>query len=235
MSRRNGTLLVRTVGVLALLVLAVALWMKFVERGFEPTPEDLGFRNRGMALQFVSDSSAIAGILGPDPSINRPILRKAILIDFPFIVCYGALFVALSTLLIRRNCPWARYLGLMAMITGITAAAFDVRENIGMLKVLDCFPCNPGIVFINNINDAALSKWSMSFVTIGLLAIAFQDLPSNLARWISISFAVTALLGLAGLWSHPLLYLSFAPQFIGLGLLVFTAFAHPEKLTENSC
>ena len=234
MSERNDTLLVRTIGILALLVLLVALSMKLVEYGFQETPDDLGYQNRGMALQFVVDGSAIPKILAPDPSVNRPILRNAILIDFPFILCYAALFIAIGVLLSRRNCPWARYLGLMAIITGVSAAAFDVRENLNMLKVLDCFPCNPGPALINTINDSALTKWGLSFFTIGLLAIAFQDLPSNLARWISISFTVTALLGLVGLWKHSFLFLSFGPQLIGLALLAFTAFAHPQKLTEGS-
>ncbi len=208
--------------------------MKAVEYGFQETPKNLGFQNRGMALQFVVEGSAVSNILAPDPSVNRPILRRAILIDFLFILCYAALFIAISILLSRRNCPWARYLALIAVITGVTAAAFDVRENINMLKVLDCFPCNPGPDLVNTINDSALAKWCMSFFTIGLLAIAFQDRPGNLARWISISFALTALLGLVGLWSHSLLFLSFGPLLIGLGLLVFTAFAHPDKLTAAS-
>jgi hypothetical protein len=234
MSERNDTPLVRIIGILALLVLLVALSMMFVERGLQETPQDLGFNKRGMALQFVTDGSSVNKIVGPDYSINGPILRNAILIDFPFILCYGALFIAIGVLLSRRNCPWATYLGLLAIITGVTAAAFDVRENINMLKVLDCVPCNPGPVLINNINDSALAKWCLTFVTIGLLAIAFQDLPSNLARWISILFAVTALLGLVGLWSHSLLWLTVGPEFIGLALLGFTAFAHPQKLTEVS-
>ena len=235
MSERNRTLLVRTIGILALLVILVAVWMTLVERGFQKPPDDLGFRNRVMALEFVVDGSAISKILDPDASINRPILRKVIRIDFAFILCYVSLFIAISVLLFRRNCPWARYLALMALITGVTAAAFDVRENLAMLKVLDCFPCNPGPVLINTINDSALAKWCTSFVTIGLLAIAFQDLPSNLARWISITFALTALLGLVGLWRHSLLFLSFGPQLAGLGLLAYTAFVHPKKLTEGSC
>jgi hypothetical protein len=234
MSERNDTPLVRIIGILALLVLLVALSMMFVERGLQETPQDLGFNKRGMALQFITDGSSVNKIVGPDYSINGPILRNAILIDFPFILCYGALFIAIGVLLSRRNCPWATYLGLLAIITGVTAAAFDVRENINMLKVLDCVPCNPGPVLINNINDSALAKWCLTFVTIGLLAIAFQDLPSNLARWISILFAVTALLGLVGLWSHSLLWLTVGPEFIGLALLVFTAFTHPQKLTEGS-
>jgi hypothetical protein len=235
MSERNRNPLVRTIGVLALLVVLVAVSMMLVELGYQKPRDDLGFRNRGTALQFVVDASGISKILGPDASVNRPILRKVILIDFAFILGYVSLFIAISVLLFRRNCPWARYLALMALVTGVTAAAFDVRENIAMLKVLDCFPCDPGPFLINTINDSALAKWCTSFVTIGLLAIAFQDLPSNLARWISITFTLTALLGLVGLWRHSLLFLSFGPQLAGLGLLAFTAFVHPKKLTEGSC
>src|SRR5689334_9998326 len=129
MSERNDIPLVRTIGILALLVVLVGLSMMFVQRGLQDTPKDLDFKKRGMALQFVTDGSSVNKIVGPDYSINGPILRNAILIDFAFILCYGALFIAIGVLLSRRNCPWARYLGLMAIITGMTAAAFDVREN----------------------------------------------------------------------------------------------------------
>lgn len=237
MSKIEGTLRVRVVGILAFLVIAIVIWNAVVNLQFQPPPKDLpgGFQNRGMALQFVSDSSAVPQILGPEPSVNLPVMRKLILIDYLFIACYGLLFVTISLLLARRNCPWARYLGLLAVITGLMAAAFDVRENIQMLKVLDCLACNPEQIDVNSVNDAALMKWAMSFVTMGLLAIAFQDLANNLARWISISYIVTAAVGAVGLWRHDLLFVAFIPLVIGLGLLVFTAFVYPQKLAENRC
>jgi hypothetical protein len=75
----------------------------------------------------------------------------------------------------------------------------------------------------------------LSFVAIALLAVAFQDLESRLARWISISYIVTAVIGYAGLWIHPLLALAFIPLAIGNVLLAFTAFTRPHELKEGGC
>jgi uncharacterized membrane protein HdeD (DUF308 family) len=92
------------------------------------------------------------------------------------------------------------------------------------------FPYEQALV--NNVNDAALLKWTLGFVAIALLAIAFKDLESRVANWISISFIVTAAIGFVGLWRHPLLALIGLPLLVGLILLAVTAFSHPERLKE---
>lgn len=225
--------LVRIVGVLALLVILVAIWMVVVSTQFGSSPQELPgkFQGRVLAMEFVGYTSDIDKILGPDVSHNRDVMRKIILIDFLWIACYGLLFVAISVLLARRNCPWARYLGRLALVAGLAAAAFDIRENIAILNALNCFPCDQALV--NRINDAALLKWTMSFVAIALLAIAFQDLNNRWAHWIWISFIFTAGLGFLGLWKHTVLGLIAIPLLIGLALLAITAFFRPQNLREH--
>jgi hypothetical protein len=225
--------LVRTIGVLAVLVIVVAIWMGIVSRQFGPQPAELPgkFQGRVLAMEFVGEVSDIGKVLAPDTSHNARVMRNVIMIDFLWIACYGLLFIAISSLLARRNCPWARYLGILALVAGVAAAAFDLRENVEILKALSCSPCDQSVV--NRINDAALSKWTMSFVAMALLAIAFQDLNNRLAHWISVTFIVAALVGFIGLWRHQLLALLPIPLLVGLILLAITAFVRPRNLRES--
>ena len=225
---------VRLIGVLALLVIVVAIVNAIVQTQFEKSNDKLpgNFRGPVLAMEFVSDKSDIDKILAPNVPHNRDVMQTSLTIDFVWIACYGALYAAISVLLMRRNCPWAKYLGYIALIAGLGAAAFDVLENVNILRAMTHYPYEQSLV--NNVNDAALLKWALGFVAIALLAIAFQDLESRLARWISISFVVAAAAGFVGLWIHPLLPLSFIPLLIGLVLLIFTAFTRPHELKETA-
>ena len=225
--------MVRFVGVFALLVVVLGLTIFIVSRQFEPVPGKLlgEFRERGPAMQFVHTTDDVTQVLGSNVSLNSKVMKRVLTVDFFFIGCYALLYLSISRLLMKRNCPWARYLGIVAMVAGLSAAVADVRENRAILKVLSEAP-NHMQITVNPIIEAALLKWTFTFVAIALLAIAFQDLESRLARWISISFIVTAVVGFAGLWKHPLFALSFFPLAIGLLLLAFTAFTRPHELIE---
>ena len=227
--------MVRIVGVLALLVVVVAIWMAIAQGQFEKIPaEGLpgGFQGRVLAMEFVSNTTDVEKILAPDVTHNRAVMQTVLMIDFVWIGCYGLLFVTISLLLMKRRCPFARYLGFLALIAGVASAAFDVRENQRILAVMSQFPYDQNLV--NQVNDAALLKWTLGFVAIALLAIAFQDLANRLANWISISFIVTAVVGFIGLWRYPLLGLVSIPLLIALILLAFTAFFRPQNLQENT-
>lgn len=227
--------LVRIVGVLAVLVVVVALFMAVKQGQFKKNPGEIlpgGFRGKVLAMEFVSNTTDVEKILAPDVPHNREVMQTVLMIDFVWIGCYGLLFVTISMLLMRRRCPWARYLGFLAMIAGVASAAFDVRENRRILAVMSQFPYDQNLV--NQVNDACLLKWTFGFVAIALLAIAFQDLNNKLANWISIFFIVTAALGFIGLWRYPLLGLISIPLLIALILLAVTAFFRPQSLKESS-
>lgn len=226
--------MIRIVGVLAVLVVVVAIAMTIAQGRFEKyTPLPDGIRGRVLAMEFVSNTKDVDKILAPNVAYNRDVMLEVLTIDFVWIVCYGLLYATISVLLMRRNCPWARYLGFVALIAGLATAAFDVRENVKIIQAMTHFPYEQALV--NGVNDAALLKWTFGFVAIALLAIAFQDLESRLAHWISISFIVTAVIGFAGLWRHQLLGLVSIPLLAGLLLLIITAFWRPDKLKQNAC
>lgn len=226
--------MVRFVGVFALLVVVLALTIFVVSMQFEDVHDKLlgEFRARGPAMQFVKTPADITEVLGSDVSLNIKVMKRSLTVDFFFIACYALLYLGMSRLLSKRNCPWAKYLGFVALVAGLGAAVADIRENRAILQVLSETP-NYLQSTVNDISEAALLKWTFGFVAIALLAIAFQDLESRLARWISISFIITAVLGFAGLWKHPLFIFSFIPLAIGLLLLAFTAFTRPHELIES--
>jgi hypothetical protein len=231
--------MVRIVGVLALLVVVVAILMIREQGQFQNIPEEVmkrdrplgDFKGRVLAMEFVSDKSDIDKILGPDVAYNHGIMEKVLTIDFVWIGCYGSLFAAISLLLMRRRCPWARYLGFVALVAGLASAAFDVRENMKILAVMKSYDQH----VVNQVNDAALLKWTLGFVAIALLGIAFQDLANRLANLISIGFTVVAVIGFIGLCRYPLLQFVGIPLLLTLILLAITAFLWPQKLKENTC
>jgi len=227
--------MVRIVGVLALLVVVLAVSIIIVSRQFEKVKEGElpgGFAGRGPAMQFVQTTDDVKAVLGTDTSHNIEVMKRALNVDYFFIGCYALLYLSISRLLMKRNCPWARYLGIVALVAGLGAAVADVRENRAILQVLGETP-DYLQTSVNMINDAALLKWTLTFVAIALLAVAFQDLESRLARWISISYIITAVVGFAGLWNHALFALAFIPLAIGNVLLAFTAFTRPRELIES--
>jgi hypothetical protein len=228
--------LVWATGIAAIAVILVAVWMAIASTRFEPVgAEGLPgkFGGRIMAMEFISTAPDLAKILGPTVSQNTEVMKKVLSIDFVWIGCYGALFVLTGALLSRRNCPWAKYLALLAIVTGLAAAAFDVRENLKILELLASQSVTQEQV--NGVRDAALTKWTLSFFSIAVLAIAFMDLGNKLGFWISTTFIITATVGLFGLWNHNLLALIPIPLVVALVILSITAFGWPNKLTEQRC
>lgn len=210
--------------------------MALAARQFEPVgakglPGKFG--GRVIALEFVSSVSDIPNVLGPNVSKNTQVMRKVLSIDFIWIGCYAALFVLVGAMLSRRNCPWAKYLALVAIVTGLAAAAFDVRENLKTIELLVSQSVTQE--HVNAIRDASIIKWTLSFFSIALLAIAFLDLANRMAFAIAVAFVVTSIVGLLGLWNHNLLALIQFPLLVGLTLLSITAFVWPNKLKEQRC
>jgi hypothetical protein len=229
--------LVRIIGVLASLVLVGAIIMGVVgAMEFKPRtlPGDQtgGFSGPVMALEFVETTEQAHAILDPN---NREPMRRQIYLDFAWILFYALLYVTISALLARRNCPWASYLAAVAAIAGVGAAAFDVVENLIMLRVVNDPAISQSTLAGLHIRDTAIVKWTLSFVTLAILAVTFYGLDRTLTR-IGFLFSLTALAGFVGLWHKPWLGLLVPlPMLLGLLLLTYAAFRSPEKFVESRC
>ena len=236
--RAPGLVRVKLLTILALAVLLgaiVMLVMGLIQ--FQPysvPPESTGgFSGRVMALEFVQTPSQANVILGDATSPNRAAMRNQIYVDFVWIVCYLALFLLVANFLRRRRCPWAYYLSWLATIVALGAAAFDVKENLGMLQLVYLPEFAQRVISDWQIRDAAIVKWTLSFVTMALLSLFFFGLDHRLNR-IGFFFALTALAGFIGLWYKPLLGLLVpAPLLIGTALLAYTAWRFPEPFLRE--
>jgi len=236
--RTPGLARVRLLTILALAVLAGAVLMAVLGMlQFQPNsipPESTGgFRGRVMALEFVQTTSQANVILGDANSQNRAAMRTQIYIDFVWIACYLGLFLLLADFLGRRQCPWAYYLSWLATIVALGAAAFDVRENLGMLYLVNHPEVSQQLLTDLQIRDAAIVKWTLSFVAMALLSIFFFGLDRRLNR-VGLFFALTAVAGFIGLWYKPLIgVLVPLPLLLGTALLAYTAWRFPEPFLRE--
>lgn len=232
--------LTRSIGILSVLVLAGAIVMG-VTGAFQLKPRTLraedtgGFTAPVMALEFVETPEQAHAILDQNESQNRRALTNQIHLDFGWIASYWLLFLLVSYLFSRRNCPWASYLAGVAAVSATTAAAFDIRENLGMLEVISNPTITQPALMALHIRDAALTKWTLVFVTMAILAPTFYGLNKELRR-IGFFFTLTALAGLVGLGYKPLLgMLVPLPLLIGLVLLAYYSLRSPQLFLEQSC
>ena len=228
-------LTVRIIGVLALLVLVFGAWASLSPpiwreaRCFQSTLP----KGTLLKLEFATNAQEVAEAIGEPSDDRRCLARVQILRDNVWVAMYVILFVAVSLLLARRNCPWARYLGRLAMISGIAAGIFDWRENYYILQILK-LGSNAVSSQLPALRGATLSKWTLTFVTMSVVAVAFFGL-SRVASWIGFLFALVAAIGLIGIWDNPLL----GPfQFIipvPLLILGIAALVRPRDLVESGC
>ena len=225
--------LVRAIGFAASLVLVVALYMQYARPHFTwvgEAKEKLpgGFGGHVLAMEFVRTGDDVDKIVGPPGHTNRATMRRKIEIDFVWIGCYALLFILVSILLGTRLFPSSVYLALIAAACGLFAAGFDVVENRGMLYALELTKDPATAEAFRGIREAALLKWTLSFVAMGLLAVTFfgQGLGVSLVGY---CFAATAIVGFVGLWHNPLIGLSTTPLSIGILLLAVQALTWPDE------
>ena len=223
--------LVRAVGLAAALVLAVALYMELSPPRFEWVcgKKELpgGFRGHVLAMEFVRDGADMLKIVGPSGHPNRAALRRKIKIDFVWIACYSLQFALVAVLLAARQFHASLYLAVVAVVCALSAAGFDVAENRGMLRALEVTPEEATAAALRGIREAALLKWALSYVAMGLLAMAFFGHGWGVSL-VGYCFAAAAMVGFAGLWHNPLIALSVPPLALGLLLLAAQALARPD-------
>jgi hypothetical protein len=124
-----------------------------------------------LALQFARDVQDIDWILGDAPSPDREVMRVKQYVDFGFITCYTALFLALSALAIRKG-GWKQVTGIAAGICGVAAGVFDVLENRAILNILDVPLRATTSAMIQAIRGPSTAKWILAGVTVVLLAVS---------------------------------------------------------------
>jgi hypothetical protein len=223
--------LIRVIGVLALLVVGYAIWMQFgpptsrEARCGHTTPPRL------LRLEFAQSTEEVKSAIGDLGDDRRCLIRVQILRDNYWVPMYLLLFLAVSLLLARRNRPRARYLAGAAITSASAAAVFDWKENYYVLQILNLDPNNPSPLFV--LREATLSKWTLIFATMSFLAVAFF----NLSRWASLVgflYVATAVVGLGGIFFHPILASISYLLALGLSVLAIGTLFSPQSFAEPS-
>jgi len=226
---------VRVIGLLALLVLAFAIWMQtsppvLIEaRCIESALP----RGTILHLEFARTSEDVRTLIGDPGDDRRCLTRVQILRDNAWVAMYMVLFIAVGLLLARRTCPWAKYLAGMAIVSGIAAAAFDWRENYYALQLAKLSPEQVSSQLFA-LHGATLTKWTLIFATMSLLAVTFFGL-SRLASWVGFLFALTAAIGLVSIWDHRVI--TYIPLLISVSLFVLAlgTLVRPQSFVEARC
>lgn len=109
------------VGGLASVFILISLCM--VQGDVKRTDLPNGFKRAGLAWQLAGTADGLRRVIGFPESDYRFILRRSIRKDFIYIVAYVTFFVSLSAMLSQATIPAANWLGPIAAISVIGAAA----------------------------------------------------------------------------------------------------------------
>jgi len=175
-----------------------------------------GIQDPVLALQMAHNVSDVDAILGEAPSADREVMRVKQYEDFGFIVGYVALYSTLGLLLAQRY-PRLRWLALIAAVAGVAAGVLDVVENVAILRIVDVRLAATTQAMIDAIHHAAMFKWALGFVALGLLSTYFLLDRRRTARVVGAIDVAAALVGLYGLYDHTIL--AYGAGLIALGLV----------------
>jgi hypothetical protein len=205
----------RLAGALALLSIVFVILLQgkpyFSNAAFPPR----GIPDPGVALQVARDIEEVDDILGDAPSPDREVMRFKQYVDFGFILSYTGLFSALALLLSREG-DWPRAAGIAAMVCGLATGAFDVLENLAILRILDVPLHATTAAMINAIRRASAAKWVLGAVTLLLLSAYFCSKAGWLPRVIGGLLILTATLILYGFEDNRFLVYQGYPALVAL-------------------
>jgi hypothetical protein len=159
----------RVAGVFALLCLALAILMMGPPKFSNASRPPRGIGDAGVAIQVIRNVGEVDDILSEAPSPDREAMRIKQYVDFGFIASYAGLFFTLALLLAGIG-AWGKIAGLTAGICGLAAAAFDVRENFAILRILDVRLEDTTASMMNSIRSASAAKWVLSAMALALLS-----------------------------------------------------------------
>lgn len=176
-----------------------------------------GIADPVVALQVARNVKEVDAILGEAPGPDREAMRLKQYLDFPFIACYAALYIALTILFFSRT----RILAAAAGACGIAAAVFDVRENVAILRIVDVPLARTSQAMVDAIRTAGLTKWTLAFAAAALFGALFLTARNKIWRAIGALDWIAAGLGFYGLFQNR--FLLWGSVAIGAELVALTA------------
>jgi hypothetical protein len=168
-----------------------------------------------LAMELLRTPDDLASVVGEpsDEKNNRKDMERLTKFDFAFIVAYACLFLAVGWRLWQRAHKWA---GIVAIVTGCGAAAFDVAENLAILRTLECLCTSP--------RHVSLFKWSLTFIALLAASTVFIDrslkpLRRSIGYLAAASCIAAGLFGLAGVAARIDPLVERGAALMGLGLV----------------
>jgi hypothetical protein len=207
---------VKTVGALAAMCVALLIILNGKPDFTSASRPPRGISNPVLALQMARNVTEVDAILSEAPSPDREAMRIKQYIDFVFIPCYAALYIALARVFYNR-------LAYIAAACGVVAAVADVFENIGILRVVNTPLALTTQGMVDAIRIPSLIKWTLVWILTAIFAWLFLRGAGWLRRSIGALDAVAAALGFVGLFDNALLVWAGIPMLLALVGLMFSA------------
>jgi hypothetical protein len=176
-----------------------------------------GIASPVVALEVARNVREVDSILGEAPSPDREAMRIKQYIDFAFIGCYVALYIAMAAF-------FRSPLGMIAGACGTIAGVLDVIENIAILRILDVPLRDTTQAMIDAIRYPSLAKWALAFVAIGLFGYLFVKREGFLSRATGAANLIAAGLGIVGLFDNTWLVWAGVPMLAGLAGIIARLF-----------
>jgi hypothetical protein len=129
----------------------------------------LGRGSRQDVLQLPGSLAELRDAI--DSPQKRARSRRGILADFGFLTAYGCTYVAAGALLARHGGIWTA-VGCLGAAVGALTAALDVRENVGILRVL-AHPDDVDEPRRLRMRRVSQAKWSVSVAALATLSSLF--------------------------------------------------------------
>jgi hypothetical protein len=170
--------------------------------------------------QTVAETKDYAVVAGGQTAVeqSRRKLSGDVSLDFIFVVLYTLINLAFCYWLSQRTLKSPRLaqgLGIVAAVFALTAAAFDIRENLLLFRVLGG---QPTIELIHQLSLATHIKWAAIFATLALLSLIFIR-RQRLLMVIALLLWLAAAVGLYGLFSRAAIQWAFVLLGVSMVLI----------------
>jgi hypothetical protein len=175
-----------------------------------------GITNPVVALQMARNVDEVDAVLSDAPSADREAMRIKQYLDFGFIPCYAALYVAMARIFGGSRQDRPPHLATFAAVCGVVAGIADVFENIGILRVVNTPLALTTQAMVDAIRFPSLVKWTLVWTATAIFARLFLRGAGWLRRSIGALDAAAAALGFIGLFDNAVLVWAGIPMLLGL-------------------
>ena len=194
---------------LIILLLVAAIVILSLLGSKEQAAAFAGIKRPMMTLELPEKPADMENTVGPLGDKRRALMLDALTPDgLLFIPSYTFFFLGMSWLLTQRRFSWAMWAGILAGACAIGSAALDYVENAHIRALLKTGPAETTQRMVDTARYVSTGKWALSFVVAALLSMLFLWRRDALVVLGGL-YALSALVGIVGLFYRPALGLAF--------------------------